>query len=268
LRRAIGFVVYSRRIELERGLRGIDGNRGRSSLYEGLEGFLVSRWYIGKRLQSSSYVGLGELASSIFSSVRIAGFSINTVVGDDVLHSLGHESSFTSHVSFRSRAIYQVLFRERYEFASGDLMASFSRSSSRERPARSTLSLILDSRNSSLGSPIPRRGRSSRWDINRGRFVFVSSGYFKSKVDRSEFFVREVSHMVHGQLDSIVLSVELIDEDLIGLECGKSVLEFIVVVGFGVSLHPLNEKGLVFLFSSESKSTGEEESKNDEGFHG
>jgi len=263
--RAGGLVVDSRRVELERGLRSVDGN-GSGSLGDGLlELVLVSGGNVLVSLQSGSRVGSVVLAVSVFSGVRIRGFGIDSLVVDDVLHGLGHQTSFASHVSFRGRAIDEVLLRERNEFLGGEEMASLSRSSGRERPARTTLSLILDSSNGSLGSPIERSGEGRYFKFLTG--VLSISGDFDSEVELSEFSVGEVSQVVHGQLHSVVLGIDSVDVSLVSLEDGISVLEFFVIVRSSVLLHPLNEKSLVVLFRSEGKSAGKEESDEDDGLH-
>jgi len=114
--RAIWVTVDSRVVELEGGLRSIDGNRGWSQINLGLEIVLVSLVYVGVRLQSGSNVLGVEVASSILSSVGIAGLGINSLVRNDVVHGLSHESSITSLVSLRSRAIHEVLLGQRNEF--------------------------------------------------------------------------------------------------------------------------------------------------------
>jgi len=226
---------------------------------------LVSGGNVLVSLQGSSRVGSVVLAVSVFSGVRIRGFGIDSLVVDDVLHSLGHQTSFASHVSFRGRAIDEVLLGERNEFLGGEEMASLSRSSGGERPARSALSLILDSSNGSLASPIERSGE--------GRFfkgltnVLSVSRDFDSEIELSEFSIGEVSQVVHGQGHSVVLGVDSVDVSLVGLEDGISVLEFFMIVRSSVLLHPLNEKSLEVLFGSEGKSASEEKSDEEDSLH-
>jgi hypothetical protein len=110
--RASGLIVDSRGVELERRLRSIDGNRGGSLLNKTLEGILVSAGNVLEALEGSTRVGSRILAGSVFSSVGVAGFSVNTSIGNDVLHGLSHQTSLTSVISIRSRAVNQVLLRE------------------------------------------------------------------------------------------------------------------------------------------------------------
>jgi len=99
LRRACRLIVDSSRVELEGGLRGINGNRGRSSVGLHLEVVLVSAVDVDKAGESGTRVGSIVGAGSILSSVWVRGFSVNSLVGDDVGHGLSHESSIASLVS-------------------------------------------------------------------------------------------------------------------------------------------------------------------------
>jgi len=78
---------------------GIDGDRGGTGVDFGLEVALITRFHIGVGLQSGTNVGGGEVAGSILSSVRIGSFSVDSLVGDDVVHGLSHETSITTQVS-------------------------------------------------------------------------------------------------------------------------------------------------------------------------
>jgi len=96
---AIWLVVDSAAVELERRVRSIDGNTGWSSVNLHLEVLLVSLVNVGVSAKSGSTV-LGVVnASSVLSSVWVAGLSVDSLVVDDVLHSLSHESSIASLVS-------------------------------------------------------------------------------------------------------------------------------------------------------------------------
>jgi len=96
---AIWLVVDSAAVELERRVRSIDSNAGWSSVNLHLEVVLVSLVNVDVSSQSGSTV-LGIVnASSVLCSVWVAGLSIDSLVVDDVLHSLSHESSIASLVS-------------------------------------------------------------------------------------------------------------------------------------------------------------------------
>jgi len=220
---------------------------------------------IDEGLEGGSRVGSVVGTSSIFSSVGIRVFSIDTSVVDDVLHGLSHQTTVATFISIRTRAINQVLLRERVELVGGDLVATFSRSSGGERPARTALSLVLNGSDGTFLGPVPSGGGSS------GIFVSLFSNGggrdFSSKVELSVFLVGQVSHVVHGNSVGFSRLVVFINELLVVLEDGISVLEFVVAVGLAMSLHPLNEKVLEFQFSSECKSTGEKDGEEEDGLH-
>jgi len=135
LRRAVRVRVDSRGVELEAGLRSIDGNRGWSLRDRGLESTFVTRSDVVEGSEGGSRVGSVVRASSVFSGVWVAGFGINATVGDDVLHGLSHETSVASLVSLGERAIHEVLLREGNEVLGSNEVASFGGSSGGEGPA-------------------------------------------------------------------------------------------------------------------------------------
>jgi len=97
--RASWLVVNSSRVELERGVRSINGN-GDGLKSNGVEeGRLRSRSDVGVSLDGGSNVGTVESARVRASGgVRVRSFSINSTVGDDVLESLVHETSVATLV--------------------------------------------------------------------------------------------------------------------------------------------------------------------------
>jgi hypothetical protein len=139
------------------------------------------------------------------------------------------------------------LFRERDEVLGSEEMASFHRSSGRERPARSTLSLVLDGSHSSFGSPIDSRWESESWGLSH-----VSGWYFGdlgAQVDSAELFQREISKFVHSNSEGLVGFVVAIDEVQIGFEDVVSLSKFLVIVGLVVFMHKQTEGSLVFKFA-------------------
>jgi hypothetical protein len=146
-------------------------------------------------------------------------------------------------------------------------VASLSGSSGREGPARTALSLILHSSYSSLLSPVPRV-RSVNVFGGLISSVNVARRHLESVEDSSEFLVGQVSKFVHGQSVSRVLGIVFVNEFLVVLEDGKSVLEFSMIVRFAVLLHPLNKEVLVLSFSSEGESTSEKDGEDEKGLHG
>jgi hypothetical protein len=145
-------------------------------------------------------------------------------------------------------------------------VAALSGTGGGEGPAGTALSLVLDSSDSSFGSPV-EGGGSSNGGFEVAGLVDVASGDLDSVEDSSELLVGQVSEFVHGQGVSSVLGIVLVNELLVVLEDGISVLEFSMIVRFVVLLHPLNEEVLELSFSSECKGTSEKDSKEKDGLH-
>jgi len=238
---AIRIAVNSRVVELERRLRGINGNASGSQVDLSLEIIFVSLVNISVFGQSGSNVGSLEVASSVSGGVRVAGFSVHSLVGDDVVHGLSHESSVASLVSLGGGAIHQVLLRQRYKLLGSNEVASFSGTSCGERPARSALSLVLNGGNGSSGVPVPACRESLRGRSLDG----FSGGEFGSQKELREFLNRKVSKLVHGNSECGVLGVVSINKVQVALEGSVSKHKLVMVVRLLVLLHPKSERGLV-----------------------
>jgi len=132
---AVWLNVDSAGVELEGRVGSINGNGGWSQVNLGLEVRLRSGLNVGESSEGSSDVGWVEVAGSILSSVWVAGFSVNSVVADDVLHGLSHESSIASLVSFAGGAVNKVLLRDGDHLVLGQKVASLSGSSGGKGPA-------------------------------------------------------------------------------------------------------------------------------------
>jgi len=263
--RAVGVRVDSRSVELEGGLRSVDGDGGGSHVDRVLQVGLGSLLDVLVGLQGGSRVGLVVSAGSVLSSVGIGGFGIDTSVLDDVFHGLSHQTTVASLVSVGSRAVNQVLLRETNQRLARDEVASLSRSSGGEGPARTALALILDSSDGSLGSPVEAGGQS----LIGGDEGLSSSGglALDSEVELSVFSVGKISHLVHSQGNSVLLGIPFIDVFLVGLEDGVSLLELFMAVGSSELLHPVHEETLVFALRSEGEGAGEEDGEDEDSFH-
>jgi len=133
--RAVWLSVDSAGVELEAGVAGINGNRCWSEVNFGLEISLRSSLDVGESSEGGTNIGSAEGACSVFGSVWVAGFSVNSLVADDVLHGLSHQSSVTSLVSFGGGAVNEVLLRESDHLVLGEEVASFGGSSGGKGPA-------------------------------------------------------------------------------------------------------------------------------------
>jgi len=158
--RAGGLVVDSGAVELEGRLRGINGNGDGSEGNGNLEGGLI---LLGDDVSVGSDPGsaVGSVVLAGVGSrggVGVRSLSVDSLVGNDVLEGVVHKTSTASVVSVGDGAIDEVLLRERNQSASGQEVASLSRSGGGEGPAGSALSLVLNGSDGSLGDPVDTDG--------------------------------------------------------------------------------------------------------------
>jgi hypothetical protein len=207
-----------------------------------LEGSLRVGWDVSESSDGGDGLASG-LASSIGSSVWVRSLRADTLVVDDELESVIHQTTVAALVSFSSRAVNQLLLRERQELSSVDEDVSFSRSSGGEGPARSALSLVLDWGDGSGGFPIDRgwEGREVELqligDVDRSLLL----GTVSSGITSGELISSEVSELVdtHGPGESLgVVGIDLGD---VGGEDGTSGGSLLLGVGLSVLLCPGRE---------------------------
>lgn len=148
---AWGWVDNTTSVELEDHLVSFDGN-GDWSL---LDCSFHLWWAVGSNISVSLVLDSdGEfLARATLSSVWVSSFGGDTVVSN-VLEGVVHKTTIATQVTVWLGAVNQLLFRERYELASGDGIHTFEWASGWEGPAWSAWSLVLDWGNSVLISPV------------------------------------------------------------------------------------------------------------------
>jgi len=156
-------------------------------------------------------------------SVWVGSLGINSSVLDDVCESLVHQTSVASHVSLGGGAINEVLLGEGDEFVVLQEPGSFNGSSGGERPARTALTLVLNSSDGSSFSPIDG-GRGSSHDIF---WLTINFGDVHAIVDRNEFFASEIGEGVEGNRESTSFLVPVSDEFSRLGEDGESVSLFL-----------------------------------------
>jgi len=110
--RAGGLIVDTARIHLEGGVGCIDGNAGGALRNLGLQIRLAAGGNVDISCQSGSAVGGIVLAGTVLSSVRIRSLSVNTVVLDDVLESISHQTAVAALVALTAGAVNEVLLRK------------------------------------------------------------------------------------------------------------------------------------------------------------
>jgi len=197
--RASRLIVDTRGVKLEGRVAGINGNGSWSRVDLLLEIGFGSRLDIGVALQGGTSVSDAVLAAgTILGGIRVGRFNINSSVLNDVVHGTGHKTTITTLVTIAVRTIHQVLLRESNEGVARDKVATFSGSSGGERPATSTLALVLHSSDSTLGSPVKRV-----WETNVGvsRLVLDSRAlhnHVHASIDASELLSGEVGKLVDG----------------------------------------------------------------------
>ena len=92
-------------------------------------------------------------------------------MGLDVVEGVGLPSTTTSIRCLIT--IDKLLLREAKKLSSLDKVMTFNSSSGRERPARSTLSLVLDGVDCTLGSPVDFGGEVARVNESWGNVLLV-----------------------------------------------------------------------------------------------
>jgi hypothetical protein len=131
---------------------------------------------IGVSGAGGTNVGSVEAALALDGLVGVGGLGVNTVVLDDVLESLVHQTTVAGEderrrrtkarhkpaiVTLGTRAVNEVLLRERDEVSSGKAVLSLEGAGGREGPARAALSLVLDRGDDTLGAPVDLGGEGA-----------------------------------------------------------------------------------------------------------
>jgi len=193
----------------------INGDTSGSHVNLLLEVGFVSSVDIHEARESGTNISGVEDAVSILGSVWVAALGVNSIVGNDVLHGLSHETSITSLVSLISRAIHKILLRQRDEFSFAEVVASLSGSSGGESPARTALLLVLNWSDCSKSVPVPL-GRKSLHGrgMNDGLSVDSVSGSKEAGI----FSSSEIGKFVESNGEGLVGSIVGIDEVQVRLE--------------------------------------------------
>jgi len=242
--RAVWLVVNSASVELEGRVRSINGNTCWSQVNLGLKIVLITSINVDVRSERGTRV-LGVVdTSSVLCSVWVACLGINSLVVNDILHGLGHESSVASLVALAVRAINEILLRQANELLLSYEVASLSRSSSGESPAGTTLLLVLDGGNSSMLIPVPG-GRKSLWKSVSFIYSCSRSSVSGSKVESGKLRSSKIGELVEANLEGLIGSVVAVDEVQVVTEGSVSVKELVMMVALLVLLHPEGESGLV-----------------------
>ena len=212
-------IVDTTRVHLEPHGRSVNGDRdggvvGESVLEVGLRS--------GGDVLVSGDVGL-DLSLTVTALVSRGGevgvllLGLHTVL-DGVRESVSHPSTDVAGVGTTVDTVDKLLLRELDEVSGGKSVSSLHGSGGRERPARSALSLVLDTGHNSLLAPIDRvgegllRGGVKRGDTGRSGELELGG----SEDNLLVLGVGEIGELgeseVEGGLATVVLLVVSLDE--------------------------------------------------------
>lgn len=160
---ALGLIVHALRVQLERLVRSINGNRNGSNGGHSLGHFLlITLGYIDKAAICGTNGALVEVAGVINTLIGVRFLGINATIVLDVTESIVHQATVAAIVAVLGGAINQILLGQRYQGTGLAEMLTLQSASRREGPAATAMSLILNLRNGTLGTPIHRLGQCNR----------------------------------------------------------------------------------------------------------
>jgi len=216
----------ARSVLMECGLACSDGNRKGSLGKSGLELRHISRHDLVLTMNFNSSLGL-VLSHALSSHSCSRGVRVDRLLLSKVLsvvvESQEHVTTVASMVE-RLVTRDELLLGEGHEVATCDLMSSLERSSGGERPARSTLALVLDGGDGSFSHPVD--GVFVRGSQNSGLFL----GHTAASVTHEHLLlsVSPSRHEVVSELmsDSLGLVVA-VDDGVDGLKLFESEVELL-----------------------------------------
>jgi len=218
----------ARFVKLKARLIGFNGNGHWLTVNGGAQSvFSVGHILISSDLGISRGSARRSLASAIFSGVGISSFSAKTV-SLNVFKGVVHKTTRASEISITERTIHELLFRERGQMAMFKLNNAFNGASGRERPARTALTLILDTSDSAFGHPIKRAsGISANTEIIQSSHSAATAKLgLVTIVDVLEFSVSEIGEFVQFNFPRVVAGVVGGDEIVVSLEDTEFVEKF------------------------------------------
>jgi len=152
--------------------------------------------------ESWNFEGTSILGAGLLNSLVWILIFVENTVSFNVLESIIHKTAIAGLVSEWTRAVNKLLFREALKFTSRNFGKTFKSSSSRESPAWSAWSLILDGGNCTLSGPI----NVSNWDVSFNRFDGSSGGGGNESEELlDEFFLSVGGELIDSHIVSSVL---------------------------------------------------------------
>jgi len=260
---ARSFIVHTTLVQLEGVVASVNGNRHWLSVQSSGKSSLRATSNILVPSDGGTNVGGAEVASALAGSVRVAGFSVNTVVSNDIFEGIVHQPSVAPLVAIRRGTVDQVLLRKADQVARLDLVNTLNTASGGEGPAASALALVLDASDGSLGPPVNGVSKRSSWGVGlspQQRLTGINVG---AEVDLSVFLVGEVSHVVQAKDGFVVDAVPGMNIIHIPLESKESLFELLSGIDPVVLVHPVHKGILVFLLGERSGNDAKEGEQQD-----
>jgi len=158
---------------------------------------------------------------------------VGVVVGDDELERLVHQTTVAALVSLGSRAINQLLLRQRHQRALGHEPGTLDGTGGGERPARAALALVLDRGDGAIGDPVDGGRHGLVGSVGGSHVLGTQVSVVQHLVAQklgAELLLLHVGELVHGQLERLLLRVVRLDQFQVGLEVAETHVELIDVV--------------------------------------
>jgi len=233
-------------VELEEDTVGLDGNRHGTDVEGGGESFLVLLGNILEGGELGNGGNIGFTARPILSGVIVVLQSIGTI-SDGVLEGTIHDTTVATLAVLLMGAVNKLLGGQIDEFTGRDKVATFHGSNGGESPARSALSLVLDSGDSSLLAPVDIGGNFDVAQVSHLETMSLTSS--GSGEDRSMFLAGQISKLVDTKGERVLISgVVFVDHLDVGLENGEADAKVRTGVDSVVLLHPIRKKKGDLLF--------------------
>ena len=159
-RRTAGRRHHTARIQLERILVRLDGNRDgllRDSIHQScvrVRGNIRKRGHRGDDLR-----GLRRITGAVDSRVRIVGLRRDTAVVVDILECVVHQTAVAALVARGAGAIDELLLRKREQRTIREERGALEGARRGKRPAGAALALVFYGRNRALLSPVNGGGK-------------------------------------------------------------------------------------------------------------
>jgi len=151
-------------------------------------------------------------------SVGIVRLSADTALGSNIVEGIIHPATIAASIATINITRHQLLLREGSKRSVLVVVSTLQSTSGRERPARSTVALVLDSSDGTSSGPVNRGGkRRTRFgDVLRARGVSsqIGSSGATNVNSGNELIISEVGELIHTQLVSLsgisIVSLKLV----------------------------------------------------------